>query len=408
MIRPPGGTAKAMGKATSGVQTTIWILTDPDQPELKIWGISGAERLRRVLVAADTPADRIGVGPLAALQVQGGDVLIVRADYVFDERLIRALLDLPAAHNSVLFAPGSPQRAVAARVEARHREAALALLSGAETLQSTGSQAGLRSLAPGDLVPAYNPALRKSAVPYVLPIQAQRLREIEACLFRASYKGITDVVTKWVWPRPAQAVVRVLARAGVRPNTVTGLSWLLVIGATWLFSVGSFGLGLLAAWLMTFLDTVDGKLARLSLTTSRIGHVLDHGLDLIHPPFWYLAWAVGLPGGAVWLGPALVITLLGYVLGRLLEGVFLLLFKMEIHSWRPIDAWFRTITARRNPNLILLSVASLGGRPDWGLVAVAVWTLCSLAFHGVRLLQACGQRWRGQPLRTWQESEPVG
>jgi phosphatidylglycerophosphate synthase len=45
---------------------------------------------------------------------------------------------------------------------------------------------------------------------------------------------------------------------------------------------------------MTFLDTVDGKLARVTLTSSRIGDVLDHGLDLLHPPFWYLAWGIGL------------------------------------------------------------------------------------------------------------------
>ncbi len=47
-------------------------------------------------------------------------------------------------------------------------------------------------------------------------------------------------------------------------------------------------------WLMTFLDTVDGKLARVTVTSSRLGDVLDHGLDIIHPPLWYIAWGVGL------------------------------------------------------------------------------------------------------------------
>ncbi len=397
-----------MTKATSGTQTAIWLLTAPDQPELKIWGISGAERLRRMCIAAGTAAEQIGVGPPAAFRAQSRDVLIVRADYVFDERLIHALLNSSSASNSILFASAGQPLVVAARVETRNCSTALALLSGAAALPTVGSHTGLRSFTPSDLVPAYNPALRKSIAPYVLPIQPQRIAEIEAHLFRASYKGITDVVTKWVWPRPAQAVVRVLAWAGVRPNGVTSLSWVLVVLATWLFAIGSFGFGLLAAWLMTFLDTVDGKLARVSLTSSKIGHVLDHGLDLVHPPFWYLAWALGLPRSAVWLEVALMVTLLGYVLGRLLEGVFLLVFKMEMHNWRPIDSFFRMITARRNPNLIVLSVATLGGRPDWGLVGVAVWTLCSIAFHSVRLLQACSQLWRGQPLRTWQESETTG
>ncbi len=45
---------------------------------------------------------------------------------------------------------------------------------------------------------------------------------------------------------------------------------------------------------MTFLDTVDGKLAHVTLTSSRFGHIFDHSLDLLHPPFCYLAWGLGL------------------------------------------------------------------------------------------------------------------
>ena len=395
---------KGMKKVTGRMKTAVWILTNPDQPEVKIWGLPGSERLRRVLIAVGTAAAQIGIGPLSGIQARSGDMLIFRSDYVFDERLVRALVDTPASDNSILVAPAS-QDVAAASVEAGNCNEALALFTDPESLEKVTFQTNLRVITPTDLVLAYNATLRKSDPSYLLPIQPERIEEIESRIFNASYKGITDLVTKWVWPRPAQAVVRVLADAGVRPNTVTALNWLLVILATWLFAYGYCAFGLAAAWLMTFLDTVDGKLARVTLTSSKIGHVLDHGLDLVHPPFWYLAWAVGLPAGAVWLGPAIMIILAGYILGRLLEGVFMLAFKMEIHSWRPIDSFFRTITARRNPNLILLSLGTLSGRPDWGLVFVAIWTLCSVAFHTVRLLQACGQRWRGQPLQMWQASE---
>jgi hypothetical protein len=76
---------------------------------------------------------------------------------------------------------------------------------------------------------------------------------------------------------------------------------------------------------------------------------------------------------------------------------------MESHCWRPIDSLFRTITARRNPNLIFLSVSLLAGRPDLGLVMVALWTLASLVFHGVRLAQAFGLRRRGGVVEPWDE-----
>ena len=131
--------------------------------------------------------------------------------------------------------------------------------------------------------------------------------------------------------------------------------------------------------------------------------MLDHGLDLIHPPVWYVAWAAGVPAGGGWLAPALMVTVVGYVIGRLIEGLFLLVFKTEIHCWRRIDSRFRMITARRNPNLILLTIAVLAGAPGLGLVVVAVWTAVSVGFHAVRLTQAAGERLRGRPVESWLE-----
>ncbi len=134
----------------------------------------------------------------------------------------------------------------------------------------------------------------------------------------------------------------------------------------------------------------------------QLGDVLDHGLDLLHPPFWYLAWGLGV-GGDHTLATGVVVG--GYVVGRLLEGAFLAAFRFETHSWRPMDAAFRTVTARRNPNLILLSVGTLAGHPDTGLVMVALWTGVSLLFHLVRLAQAFAARRRGEPVIAWDAAE---
>jgi phosphatidylglycerophosphate synthase len=196
-------------------------------------------------------------------------------------------------------------------------------------------------------------------------------------------------------------VTRWLALRGVQPNTITVASWVLAIAAGWLFAVGSFGAGLVLAWLMTFLDTVDGKLARVTLRSSHFGHILDHSLDLLHPPFWWFAWGCGL--GAPFAAETWIVVG-GYLVGRLEEGLFLLVFAFEMHCWRPIDALFRTITARRNPNLLLLSIGALGGRPDLGLAMVAIWTAASLAFHAVRIAQAFAVRARGQEVRPFDES----
>lgn len=84
----------------------------------------------------------------------------------------------------------------------------------------------------------------------------------------------------------------------------------------------------------------------------------------------------------------LAVVVIGYVAQRVVEGIFMRRFGMHIHAWRPFDSWFREITARRNPNLILLTGCALAGRPDLGFAAMAVWTLASFVVHVVQLVQA--------------------
>jgi len=394
-----------------------WILSPADAPAVRVWGLTPDERIRRALSAvgivariagSDEDLERATGSPSADAAATSAadreaDVLLFDARWIYDERLIAALPEAPA---TLLVAPpeagGAP---VAARVPAaRARAVAAAILAGDA---ASPALAGLRSVPPSALGDAYTPHLRRAAAPVLLRAEPAAVPAIERRLFGDSYKGITDLVTKYVWPAPARWVVKRLAERGVRPNTITALSYLLVIAAGLLFWNGSFGLGLVCAWLMTFLDTVDGKLARVTLTSSRLGGALDHGLDLVHPPFWWAAWAAGLPADAPLLALSAWLAVGGYLVGRLVEGVFLLLFRIEIHSWTPLDSRFREITARRNPNLILLSVGTLLGRPDLGFVAVGLWTLACIGFHVIRTVQALLERRRGVAIAPWNALPPA-
>ena len=333
--------------------------------DVRVWGMSSTARLQRIF-------DRLGLAPQSP--EGGSSVVLAHAGRVFDQALIKALADRPGA--VLVDAAGD---AVAAHADAASAKAMAAALEAGKAVPG-------ERLTAVELIGAYNSALRKREPPVLERLTAQNGRQVEARLFQGSYKGVTDLVTKYVWPAPARIVTRWCADAGITPNQVTMASLALVFVALWLFWTGHFGWGLVAAWIMTFLDTVDGKLARVTLNASPFGNVFDHGIDLIHPPFWWWAWRVGvqmsfhaLPAqclpGQVLPTPELVLWVLvgGYVAQRILEGIFLAAFKLEMHAWRPFDSFFRLITARRNPNLILLTLASLVGRPDIGIVAVAVW-----------------------------------
>jgi phosphatidylglycerophosphate synthase len=392
-----------------------WIIKNERTAEIQVWALSTSERHRRLLARAGCETVRTLAANEDPGDPQAPSVMIVRSDAIIDERLVEGLF---AAQNTILVANRAQNAgwggAVAAHVDSVHAAEALRVLRRAAedeqppTPEANGPApaAGIRLAAPGDLAPAYSARLRKFDPPYIYPARAESIREIEDRIFQSSYKGVTDLITKWLWPRPAAAVVRVLARAEIQPNTVTALSWLLAVAAGVLFWKGWFAFGLACGWLMTFLDTVDGKLARVTLTSSRFGHIFDHALDLIHPPLWYLAWGLGVSGT---IDAATIVVIAGYLLGRGLEGGFILAFEIETHCWRPIDSLFRTITARRNPNLLLLSVGTLGGRPDLGLVMVAIWTVVCMGFHIERILQALFERSRGIRIECWDEtshSEP--
>lgn len=272
-----------------------------------------------------------------------------------------------------------------------------------------GGEAGLigrpapegRGVSGAGLAGRYDQKLRKRTDPMVM--RAADGRAVEKALFAASYKGVTDLVTKHVWPLPALAATRFCAAKGITPNQVTWASAVLVGVTFWLFWTGHFLPGLVAGFAMSFLDTVDGKLARVTLTSSKLGDWLDHGIDLIHPPFWWWAWAVGLGAAGVPLedgGLVLGAIVAGYVLQRAEEGLFIARFGIEMHIWRPFDSYFRQITARRNPNLIILSVAALTGAPREGLIAVAVWVVMCLLVHLARIAQAFIAARQG-PLTPW-------
>jgi hypothetical protein len=84
-----------------------------------------------------------------------------------------------------------------------------------------------------------------------------------------------------------------------------------------------------------------------------------------------------------------------------MEGFSIKWLGLEIHIWRPIDTRFREITARRNPNLILLTLATIFGRPDLGLLAVAAWIVICLLLHGIQLAQAIIAKSRRGSLTSW-------
>lgn len=279
--------------------------------------------------------------------------------------------------------------------------------------QAALSGLDIEAVHPEDLDDGYNKALRKQEPPYALNIEEADVVDIMKRQFSSSYKGITDFVTKWFWPVPAFYVTRLCAALKLTPNMVTTVGLCLTFAAMYYFWQGQWLLGFLTGWLMTFLDTVDGKLARTTMTYSWWGNIYDHGIDLVHPPFWYFAWFIGLGGVFHWneifIHPmtfAISAISVGYVVDRVIEGIFMRQHGFHIHVWTRANSALRFFIARRNPNMFMFMIAIclMPWWPEagkWGLYAVAIWTWICISCNFVFLIAGIMVK---RPLQSWMDS----
>ncbi len=332
------------------------------------------------------------------------DAVLIRADYFFDRSALHLLLHskpsvivVPEERGRVkpvaVFCSGNDGGAWRTRLEGEPVEAAQ-LPSGVEVIDARV------------LPQVYDYLLRKQTHPFIREINGDTIGEIERRTFDLAYKGVTDIVTKYLYPVPAFHATRLAARFGITPNMITSASVALVFAVLWLFATGDFALGLGLGYLMSFLDTLDGKLARVTQTATRFGSRFDHWTDMIHPPFWWLAfWWGATPATppAGW-NEAAAITFLGYIAIRLQEWRFKKRFSVRIHVWRRFDSHFRLITTRRNPNLMILTAAVLFADAQQGVFWVAGWMVASFAIHAVRWLLAEVELRREGSLVSWLEA----
>lgn len=375
--------------------TFVYIIGDS---EVNVWGLSGRERLQRML---KTYHEKITLVDDPGSIPDGEPVLFLCADHLFDARVLSALVQT----QSNLVLDSNSEQIVAIHIADGNASNVLAdfLGEGSGNAISVFPHYSLDDLN----LEFQQKNLKKKDAPYVLFINRFNYKILESELFSGSYKGVTDLVTKWVWPAPASWVTHLCVRIGLSPNHVTLMSLVFAVLAGIAFWFGNYGTGLMMGWIMTFLDTVDGKLARVTVTSSRLGDVLDHGLDIIHPPFWYMAWGIGLstvsisaPGVEVliWL------MFIGYIGGRICEGVFqFFVGSFDIFIWRKFDSFNRLITARRNPNLILLTGSWMINQPELGFLSVVVWHLISTVILAIRVVLGWRERQHHGSLKSWFE-----
>ena len=244
---------------------------------------------------------------------------------------------------------------------------------------------------------SYVPELRLTMPPVMVRLERpEQLREVERLMYRRTFKGVIDIVASHGYYHPVRWVTRRLAPTEVSPNSVTALS----IAAIWLavpcFALGMPGAGIALAWAGVIADSVDGKLARLTLNLSDRMGTVEHisavpalGLWLAAFGGWVSDWGLLTASGpavATW------VLLACFALDKGVSGGFRRLTGREIFDFGRGDALFHPFAARRNILLLMMTAGVAADAAAAALTAMSAWMAATLLFHALRALQVAAAR----------------
>ena len=335
------------------------------------------------LVFTEVPNGGMG-GALGQVQ---GPLLLLAGDVLYDERVLAHLLQ-QGPGNLVVGEGGSA--ALFAAAESLPQTAKLwdGTRDGSwplEELTKAADGLGLQVQHPADFE-HYVPSLRLTMVPFMVSVdEVEDLWPLDYLMYRRTFKGVIDAVARYGYYHLVRWITRQLSATTLPPNLFTLLSVVCIWGAVPCFVLGHLGWGVLVAWCGVLLDSVDGKLARLTLQLSDAMGAFEHIAAMPGLGLWYAALGWHFSAGALFTTHPMALAtwaLLGvFLLDKIATGSFKKLYGRELFDYAPVDAAFHLIAGRRNTSLLLLTLGLVFDRAAESFALIGLWTAFTLLFH---------------------------
>jgi phosphatidylglycerophosphate synthase len=375
----------------------VWEPGAAENPRRLVGGLTLFERILRQLSQLDTiksivvlkpaavslpPASARVTKPLECYSVSGakfwemlreargklaGDFIAVAADFLIDQRLFAWLA---MQTEDVMLTPCEGGRAEPAARLTR------------KTLDAAARQsANLKQVAVSSL-PSYWKAMHGE-----VPLHLSQVTDEASA--EAGWKILLDHVQKRTLELPAQyfdptfenLLLRRLAGTRVTANQVTLVTGLLGFVVAALYYAGWLRVGVLVAIFVEVLDGVDGKLARITCTTSRAGEY-EHILDFFYENSCYLALGLHLSHVSPHALKAALLMILFDLTDNVAYSLMDVRLGLSLDNASPFLARFRLIAGRRNIYNWLFLVGFFLGFPNYAFFVAVVWAGITAAIHG--------------------------
>jgi archaetidylinositol phosphate synthase len=196
------------------------------------------------------------------------------------------------------------------------------------------------------------------------------------------------------WESTLHPAARTAQRLGITPNLVTGASFVFALASAALFALASPARPHLLFWgaaavaVNAILDGLDGRLARLTNTSSKRGDYLDHVVDRYSDAAILLGLALSAYGSLVWGLFAIVGTFLTSYMGTQAQAMGL---------GRNYGGWL----GRADRLVILIAVPVLtfgahwlGVALPWGLAPIVLMLAYFAIVGNIAALQRFWSGWK--------------
>ena len=307
------------------------------------------------------------------------DLILLEGDGIYDERIISALL---SSEKAIWVKDGGRNVPLAARLGAEHIKT---ILSSSAEISET-----LKDLERFEIQSMNNYVrfLRRSVVPMLMRLESPKdIRSIENTMYTNTFKGTLELVAVYGYRIPVRELTRLTAKTPITPNMVTAAAQICSFGAIPALANGWLWTGLLMAAGFIIFDSLDGKLARMTIRLSKVADNVDHLASAPTRTGWYLGMGWHLSGGNL-------LSTYGYfamayaampVIDKLTGAVFNAKFGRSPLDYTPLDGKVHLFTVRRNDIFLLLN-GMLFGFIHAAYIIAACWAVLTWLWHLYRLI----------------------
>jgi phosphatidylglycerophosphate synthase len=301
------------------------------------------------------------------------EFIVVAADLLIDQRLL-AWLASQTADVMLTAGAGAPPE-TAARLHA-------------QSLDAAGPEAAAVTVVDAGSLPSYWEAMHGEVPLHLRRIASERDAE-DAWQILLDYiqRRTLELPARYFDPFFENILVRRFAPTSITANQVTLATTVLGFVVAALYFTGWLRVGVMLAIFVEVLDGVDGKLARITRTTSKAGEY-EHILDFFYENSWWLALGFFLHRSGsdfAWIAALLMVAF--DLIDNVIYSIADVRWGRSVDNATPFLSRFRLVAGRRNIYTWIFLPGFFLGAPAYSFYLAVVWAGITAAVHaawGVR------------------------